>query len=214
MDRGARGPQRTGHGPGTGRQGRRGRPRAGDDLKSWISGRACVPRVIGGRDAHETPGRRGATAWRPSGPRVRAGRVRAGETPIGPAPLPAHRGPPEGAGAGPALQRALAPLRLDAQLDVQTLPVEHAEAVADPVVPAGRRGRHAHPRRPHEAAPDRPPRSRPRHRGGCPRRRGRAPSPPSSRDPTAPRRRSSPHRPTTVPPAPQSPAASGASGCS
>ena len=32
--------------------------------------------------------------------------------------LPAHRRPPEGAGARPARPRALAPLRLDAQLNV------------------------------------------------------------------------------------------------
>ena len=72
-------------------------------------------------------------------------------------PLPAQRGSAEHAVGGAAQHRALAPLRIDPQLEVQALPVEHAQAVADPVVPAVLRRGEADPRRPHEPAPHRQP---------------------------------------------------------
>ena len=47
----------------------------------------------------------------------------------------AQAGPAADTVGGAAQHRALAPLRVHAQLEVQALPVEHAEAVADPLVP-------------------------------------------------------------------------------
>ena len=93
-------------------------------------------------------------------------------------PLPAQRGSAEHAVGGAAQHRALAPLRIDPQLEVQALPVEHAQAVADPVVPAVLRRGEADPRRPHEPAPHRQARNQPRRRTGCPARGRRAPCPP------------------------------------
>ena len=51
----------------------------------------------------------------------------------------------------------LCPLRVDPQLERQALPVQHAEAVAEPKVPAVLGGAEPAARRPHEAAPDRQP---------------------------------------------------------
>ena len=53
-----------------------------------------------------------------------------------PVSLPPQRGPAEHAVACAAQKRALAPLRVDTKLQVQAVPIEHAEAVADPPVPA------------------------------------------------------------------------------
>ena len=71
--------------------------------------------------------------------------------------LPSQRRPAQQPVAGPAFHRALPPLRVDAQLEVHPAPLQHAEAVAQPVVPAVLRGRQAHTRRSHEADAHRQP---------------------------------------------------------
>ena len=70
-------------------------------------------------------------------------------------PLPAQRGPAEEPVIRAVQHRTLTAVRVDAKIKVQTLPVEHPEAVADPIVPSVLRGAEADPRRPHQAAPHR-----------------------------------------------------------
>ena len=61
--------------------------------------------------------------------------------------LPAERAPAHEPVAGLAVHRHLPPLCVDPQLEVQLAPVEHSEAVADPVVPAVLRRRQPDARR-------------------------------------------------------------------
>ncbi len=111
-------------------------------------------------------------------------------------------GPRERAVICAVQHRTLTAVRIDLQFEVQTLPVEHSKAVADPVVPSVLRGSDAGPRRPHEAAAHRQPVANLRIEPGAVvaaavlHPRHRLPAPHRLRP------RSSPHRSTTAPPAP------------
>ena len=118
---------------------RPGRARVGVKISARVIVRARQPvmRVGPRADRRRAPGRAPGGAWAP--------------------PLPAHRGPAEEPVVRAVQHRTLTAVGVDAKLEVQTLPVEHPEAVADPIVPSVLRGADADPRRPHEAASHRQP---------------------------------------------------------